>query len=42
MLPKTKLGDAIIKNLYVNEGTEHKHEAQQPVELKINTIKHNK
>ena len=39
MLPKTKLGDAIIKNLYVYEGTEHHHQAQKPEELKINTIK---
>ena len=39
MLPKTKLGDAIIKNLYVYEGPEHKQQAQQPIELKINTIK---
>lgn len=39
MLPKTKLGDAIIRNLYVYEGPEHKQQAQQPIELKINTIK---
>ncbi len=39
MLPKTKLGDAIFKNLYVYEGPEHKQQAQQPIELKINTIK---
>ena len=39
MLPKNKLGDAIFKNLYVYEGTDHKHEAQQPQELKINTHK---
>lgn len=30
MLPKTKLGRAIGKNLYVYAGSEHKHEAQQP------------
>ena len=39
MLPKNKLGDAIFKNLYVYEGPDHKHEAQQPQELKINTHK---
>lgn len=39
MLPKTKLGNAIFKNLYVYEGPEHKQQAQQPIELKINTIK---
>ena len=39
MLPKTKLGNAIFKNLYVYEGPNHNHEAQQPIELKINTIK---
>ncbi len=39
MLPKTKLGSAIYKNLYVYAGPEHPHEAQKPTELKINTIK---
>ncbi len=35
MLPKTKLGDAIYKNLYVYAGNEHPHEAQQPKEVKL-------
>lgn len=35
MLPKTKLGKAIAKNLFVYAGTEHPHEAQQPSELKF-------
>lgn len=35
MLPKTRLGRAIFKNLYVYEGTEHPHEAQKPKEIKI-------
>ena len=39
MLPKTKLGKAIFDNLYVYAGPEHPHQAQQPEELKINTIK---
>ena len=39
MLPKNKLGNALYRNLYVYEGPNHKHEAQQPIELKINTHK---
>jgi large subunit ribosomal protein L13 len=39
MLPKNKLGAAIYKNLYLYEGTEHKHEAQQPKTININEIK---
>ena len=39
MLPKTKLGSAMFKNLYLYEGTEHKHEAQQPKTLNINEFK---
>ena len=35
MLPKNKLGRAIYKNLYVYEGNEHPHAAQNPVELKL-------
>ena len=35
MLPKTKLGEAMYKKLFVYAGTEHKHEAQKPTELKI-------
>jgi large subunit ribosomal protein L13 len=31
MLPKTKLGRAMIKKLKVYAGAEHPHEAQQPV-----------
>lgn len=36
MLPKNRLGDKIINNLYIYEGEEHKHEAQKPrlVEIK--------
>ena len=39
MLPKTKLGDKILKNLYVYGGSEHKHAAQQPKEVDINSLK---
>jgi large subunit ribosomal protein L13 len=30
MLPKTKLGKAVFRNMYVYEGAEHNQEAQQP------------
>jgi large subunit ribosomal protein L13 len=39
MLPKNRLGDSIYKNLHVYPGNEHPHEAQQPKEFNINTIK---
>lgn len=39
MLPKTKLGRALFRNLYVYAGSEHKQEAQKPKEIKLNTIK---
>lgn len=39
MLPKTKLGSVLFKNLYLYEGTEHKHEAQQPKEINFNKTK---
>lgn len=35
MLPKTKLGRQLFKNLYVYEGSEHPHDAQQPQKLEI-------
>ena len=35
MLPKNRLGRKIIKNLYVYEGSEHPHEAQQPQTLEL-------
>lgn len=35
MLPKTKLGRAIFKNLHVFEGAEHPHAAQKPTEIKL-------
>lgn len=35
MLPKSKLGDAIYRNLHVVVGGEHKHAAQQPKEFKF-------
>ncbi len=39
MLPKNRLGRELFRNLYVYEGPEHKQEAQQPKEIKLNTIK---
>ena len=39
MLPKTKLGRQLFRNLYVYKGAEHKHEAQQPKVIDLNTIK---
>jgi len=39
MLPKNRLGSAILGNLYVYAGSEHKHEAQQPKQLDLNSIK---
>ncbi len=35
MLPKNRLGRQLFKNLHVYEGTEHPHEAQKPVEVKL-------
>jgi large subunit ribosomal protein L13 len=35
MLPKSRLGRKIFKNLYVYNGAEHPHEAQEPKQLKI-------
>ena len=38
MLPKTRLGDKIINNLYVYAGPTHPHEAQNPKTIKLNEI----
>ena len=38
MLPKNRLGDKLINNLFVYAGPEHKHQAQQPKEIKLNEI----
>ncbi|MCB0694524.1 MAG: 50S ribosomal protein L13 [Lewinellaceae bacterium] len=35
MLPKTKLGRAMIKKLFVYAGPDHPHQAQQPEPLKF-------
>ena len=38
MLPKTRLGDKIINNLYIYAGPEHPHQAQNPKSIKLNEI----
>ncbi|MCQ2207205.1 MAG: 50S ribosomal protein L13 [Paludibacteraceae bacterium] len=38
MLPKNKLADQLINNLYVYAGNEHKQEAQQPKVIDLNAI----
>ena len=35
MLPKNSIGRTMIKKLHVYAGSEHNHQAQQPVELKF-------
>lgn len=35
MLPKSKLGNKMFKKLFVYEGAEHPHKAQQPQEFKF-------
>jgi len=39
MLPKTKLGTAILKNCYIYAGAEHEQEAQKPKALNLNDLK---
>ena len=38
MLPKSRLGRAVMKNLYVYAGTEHAQQAQQPKKIDLNTL----
>ena len=38
MLPKTRLGDKLINNLYIYAGPEHKQQAQNPKTIKFNEI----
>lgn len=42
MVPKGRLGRQMIKKLFVYEGPEHKHSAQQPVALPLRYIGGNK
>ncbi len=39
MLPKNRIGDEIFRNLKVYVGTEHPHQAQNPKEINLKTIK---
>jgi large subunit ribosomal protein L13 len=39
MLPKNRLGDKLLSNLYVYAGSEHKHFAQTPKSVDINALK---
>ena len=39
MLPKNRLGSKLFNNLYVYNGNEHKHEAQKPKTINLNSIK---
>ncbi len=39
MLPKNRLGEAIINNLYVYVGNEHPHQAQKPKAIDLNSLK---
>lgn len=38
MLPKNRLGSDLFRNLYVYEGSEHPHAAQQPKVINLNEI----
>ena len=38
MLPATRLGAAVIKNLHVFAGDKHEHEAQQPKAVNLKTV----
>ena len=39
MLPKNKLGAAILRNCYIYAGTDHDQEAQNPKALNLNDLK---
>jgi large subunit ribosomal protein L13 len=39
MLPKNKLGSALFRNLFVYAENEHPHQAQQPKQVNLNSIK---
>jgi large subunit ribosomal protein L13 len=36
MLPKNRLGAQLLNNLYLYEGNEHPHQAQQPKQINLN------
>jgi large subunit ribosomal protein L13 len=39
MLPKNRLGRELYRNLFVYQGSEHPHAAQQPEVINLNSIK---
>ena len=39
MLPKTRLGSELFRNLHVYAGAEHPHAAQQPKNINLNLIR---
>jgi large subunit ribosomal protein L13 len=39
MLPKTRLGAQLLKNVHVYNGSEQPHEAQNPKVIDINKLK---
>lgn len=39
MLPKSRLGRELFRNLFVYVGSDHPHEAQQPKEINLNSIR---
>ncbi len=39
MLPKTRLGSELFRNLYVYEGPEHPHQAQSPKLINLSELK---
>ena len=39
MLPKNRLGRAVLDNLHLYAGSNHKHEAQQPKAIDLNSLK---
>lgn len=39
MLPKNRLGRAVLGNLHLYVGADHKHEAQQPKVIDLNSLK---
>ncbi|EXY78786.1 ribosomal L13 family protein [Bacteroides fragilis str. 3988 T1] len=39
MLPKNRLGAKLLSNMYVYAGSEHKHDAQNPKAIDINSLK---
>lgn len=42
MLPKTKLGERLRRNVFVYAGPAHQHEAQNPKKIDLNTVKERK